>query len=342
MSAPHPANAAARNAVRAMLAKAQIGPGSRLLVAVSGGSDSMALAAAVLFVGRHEGLIIDTLTVDHGLRPESASEAREVAARLEALGAARAMVATVDASGSSVGSPQAGPEGLARAARYGALADVAREEPSAAVVLGHTADDQAETVLLGLARGSGARSIRGMLPAGPLPEHPDVLALRPLLGLRRHDLREGLLDAGISWVDDPTNEPTSQWRAKDGTLLRRTALRAHSLPALERDLGSGVVANLARTAGLLQADDEALSSWAANVRKELGSEPEIARLRELPVAVRTRVLRSLALEAGARPGELVGWHIDHLDELVTGPGGGRGIDLPGVRAAQVRGRIVFN
>ena len=338
MSRPHPANAAARRAVRNLLRDANIGPGSRLLIAVSGGSDSVALTAAALFVGRHEGFIIDTLTVDHGLRSESAAEARHVAAQLEQLGVNRACVATADAAASS---STEGPEGAARSARYAAIARAATDSPTAAVLLGHTADDQAETVLLGLARGSGARSIRGMLPIGPLPGYPSIRALRPLLAMRRADLREGLREAGITWVDDPTNEPTSPWRAKDGTLLRRTALRSHALRALEDDLGSGVVPNLARTAKLLQADDEALSSWATREREGLGREPEIAALRALPVAVRTRVLRALALEAGARGGELVGWHIDHLDELVTGPGGGRGIDLPGVRAVQRGGRISF-
>lgn len=346
MSGPHPANAAARRALRDALNQAQIGSGTRLLVAVSGGSDSMALAAAALFVARHEGLIIDTLTVDHGLRPESAGEARDVAAHLQALGARQTLIARVDAAPAGA---SAGPEGTARTARYGAIARAATdfgaespsETPAAAVLLGHTADDQAETVLLGLARGSGARSLRGMLPVGPLPEYPNILALRPLLGLRREDLRAGLRDAGIEWVDDPTNDPTSSWRAKDGSLLRRTALRSHALRVLEEDLGSVIVPNLGRTAKLLQADDEALTSWAAHERERLGSEPEIKPLRELPRAVRTRVLRELALEAGARGGELVGWHIDHLDELVTGPGGGRGIDLPGIRAVQRGGRITF-
>ncbi|MGO1594330.1 MAG: tRNA lysidine(34) synthetase TilS [Ancrocorticia sp.] len=337
MSGPHPATAAARRAVRDTLNQADIGAGSRLLLAVSGGSDSMALAAAALFVSRHDGLLIDTITVDHGLRPESVDEARAVAAQLENMGVSRAHVARVNGADAAA---TAGPEGTARAARYAAIAHQA-QEGTAAVLLGHTADDQAETVLLGLARGSGARSIRGMLPIGPLPEYPGIRALRPLLGMRRADLRAGLTSAGIAWWDDPTNEPTSPWRAKDGTQLRRSAVRSHALRALEEDLGSGVVKNLARTAQLLQADDEALTSWAAREREGLGREPDIKKLRGLPAAVRTRILRALALEAGARAGELVGWHIDHLDELVTGPGGARGIDLPGVRAVQSGGRITF-
>lgn len=342
MAGPHTTVARARNELRALLSRAHIAPGRRLLVACSGGSDSMALAQAALFVGSREGYLVDSVTVDHGLRGDSAREAEHVAAQLRAMGVRSAETVRV-----SVGE-SGGPEAGARRARYAALAALAQGngEPSAVVLLGHTADDQAETVLLGLARGSGARSIRGMAAISCLPEYPHTRAVRPLLGLRREDLREGLRSANIAWVEDPTNEPTSSWRARDGTLLRRTALRHHSLPALEQDIGPGVVEALARTARLLQADEEALDGWA---RREIGQLADlanpsigIAELRALPAAIRTRVLRDLALRAGARAGELVGWHIDHLDELVTGPGGGRGIDLPGVRASQRAGRIAFD
>ncbi|MFT0847382.1 tRNA lysidine(34) synthetase [Actinomycetaceae bacterium L2_0104] len=370
MAGPHPTVAAARTRLRELLKEAGVSPGDRLLVACSGGSDSMALAQAALFVAARDGYIVDTLTVDHGLREESAREAAAVARTLREMGARRAETVRVSLG---VG---AGPEAEARSARYAALAAAAageyvtvsddgaqpagesggathgaataagRSDRAATVLLGHTADDQAETVLLGLARGSGARSIRGMAPVGPLPEHGAVRALRPLLDLRREDLREGLRSAHITWVDDPTNEPTSPWRAHDGTMLRRAAVRHRSLPVLEEDLGPGIVEALARTAKLLQADEEALEGWACRELERLAMSCDtgvaISELRALPVAVRTRVLRTLALRAGARGGELVGWHVDHLDELVTGPGGGRGIDLPGVRAMQREGRIVFD
>ena len=145
-------------------------------------------------------------------------------------------------------------------------------------------------------------------------------------------------DAGIEWVDDPTNDPTSSWRAKDGSLLRRTALRSHALRVLGGGFGapsssqiSDVPQNFFRptTKPSPPGPPTNVSGWVV--------EPEIKPLRELPRAVRTRVLRELALEAGARGGELVGWHIDHLDELVTGPGGGRGIDLPGIQRSNGEG-----
>ena len=369
MAGPHPTVAAARRVLRSLLKDAGVAPGSRLLLACSGGSDSMALAQAALFVGPRDGYVVDALTVDHGLREESAREAAHVREQLLGLGVRYADIVrvTLNAGG--------GPEAEARSARYRALARAAQgdsptttstNEPSpttgcgeagevsdvgssskrsAVVLLGHTADDQAETVLLGLARGSGARSIRGMAPTAGLPEHPEILALRPLLDFRRGDLREGLRSAGISWVEDPTNEPESHWRAQDGSPLRRAALRHHAIPALEQDLGPGIVESLARTARLLQADEEALGMWTrrefARIVDMESLSVSIIELRELPRAIRTRVLRELALRAGVRAGELVGWHVDHLDELVTGPGGGRGIDLPGVRGEQRAGRIHF-
>lgn len=372
MAGPHPTVAAARRALRALLKDADVAPGSRLLLACSGGSDSMALAQVALFVGLRDGYVVDAVTVDHGLREESACEAEHVREQLLGLGVRHADVMRVRLSAGG------GPEAEARSARYAALAQAARAENSgrgdardtavalsgsnatnvvldagwkstgmrsAVVLLGHTADDQAETVLLGLARGSGARSIRGMAAMAELPEHSEILALRPLLDFRREDLREGLRSAGISWVEDPTNEPESSWRARDGSPLRRAALRHHAIPALEQDVGPGVVESLARTARLLQADEEAMELWT---RREFARTVDtaslsvgISELRELPRAIRTRVLRELALRAGARAGELVGWHVEHLDELVTGPGGGRGIDLPGVRGEQRAGRIHF-
>ncbi|WP_182049530.1 tRNA lysidine(34) synthetase TilS [Changpingibacter yushuensis] len=342
MSGPHKAVAAARNAVKDALDRAGLGPGDRLVVAVSGGSDSMALAHAALFVARHAGLLVATVTVDHGLRSESADEAEHVRALMEVAGADPAVAVHVDVSAPTI---SAGPEGGARSARYAALADTARQftrdGAKVAVLLGHTADDQAETVLLGLGRGSGARSISGMRAVGPLPEFSDVMALRPFLNMRREELRAALRSTSTPWVEDPTNAPDSEWRAADGALLRRAAIRHEALPALERAVGSGVVQALARTAHLLQADDDALEAWAGREREVLGERPSIAKLRELPVAVRTRVIRHLALDAGARSGELTGWHIDHIDELITGPGGGRGVDLPGIRVAQQSGCIVF-
>ncbi|MBE6484474.1 MAG: tRNA lysidine(34) synthetase TilS [Actinomycetaceae bacterium] len=342
MSGPHPVVAAARRAVRQVLSDAEVPTGRRLLLAVSGGSDSMALAQAVLFVAARDGYPMASLTVDHGLRPDSRREAEQVAGWMQQHGVEQGLVRTVDVSGPG------GPEAAARTARYRALADVARslagtDGAPAVVLLGHTADDQAETVLLGLARGSGARSIWGMPVVGALPGAEDVIALRPLLQLEREDLRDGLRSADIDWVDDPTNDLDSNWRAADGTVLRRSAIRHRVLPELSRALGPGVVGALGRTARQLRDDGAALDTWAQREIAGMGGQLAITYLRTLPVAVRTRVLRLEALAAGARAGELSTWHLAHLDDLVMGAGGGRGIDLPGgVRAVQRDGRICFD
>lgn len=379
---PHPAMAAARRAI-ARLAGCVDGP---LVLAVSGGSDSMAMALAARHHARKSARPAVCVVVDHGMRPESADEAQTVADRLRALGFEDVRIARVTVPGAGSG----GPEGAAREARYQALAAVARQT-GGAVVLGHTADDQAETVLLGLARGSGARSIAGMVEAATLPGAADVPALRPLLGLRRADLREALAEAGVAWVEDPMNEADGPYTAADGTPLRRSAVRQKAIPALDAALGMSVVEPLTRTATLMRRDNEALDGWAwrefARLRgscgsdeaeddekagSEAGSEDDgsarsnadgaadagsadegagpltlpIAELGALPVAVRTRVLRLAALAAGAEAGALGFWHIEHLDDLVTGAGrvrGHRSIDLPGkVRVRQDAGILVVD
>src|SRR5699024_10892879 len=138
------------------------------------------------------------------------------------------------------------PEAAARTARYAALADAAQD--AAAVLLGHTIDDQAETVLLGLGRGSGARSLAGMPAAAGLWR-------RPFLGLRRSDTEACCTALGLGWAEDPTNAPDGPWRRADGGPLRRAAVRHHVLPALEDALGPGVAEALARTAQRLRDDE---------------------------------------------------------------------------------------
>src|SRR5215469_4720405 len=153
---PAPAVAAVRNAVRGCLD--DLAPGDLVLVACSGGADSLALAAALAFVAPRAGLRAGGVTVDHGLQEGSAARAADVTSALTALGLdpVRGVAVAVDGLG--------GPEAAARAARYDALAQTAEQTGATAVLLGHTLDDQAETVLLGLARGSGPRSLAGMPP----------------------------------------------------------------------------------------------------------------------------------------------------------------------------------
>jgi tRNA(Ile)-lysidine synthase len=314
---PAPAVAAVRNAVRACVD--DLAPGDLVLAACSGGTDSLALAAALAFVAPRAGLRAGGVTIDHGLQDGSASRAAEVASALSALGLDPVRRVAV-----SVGD-QGGPEGAARTARYAALAGVAEESAATAVLLGHTLDDQAETVLLGLARGSGARSLAGM------PRRRGVFR-RPLLGLRRADTAAACAAQGLRPWDDPHN---------DDRRFARVRVRLDVMPVLEAALGPGVAAALARTADQLRADAEVLEDISSE-RSRGGSSLSASSLEGMPAAVRTRVLRSAAVAAGCPAGALTAGHVARLCELVTDWHGQRWIDLPGgVRASRRSGEVCF-
>jgi tRNA(Ile)-lysidine synthase len=307
-----------RNAVRASLAGLR--PGDLVLAACSGGPDSLALAAALAFTAPRAGLRAGAVTVDHGLQPGSAGRAAALAVTLTGLGLdpVRAVSVSVDGRG--------GPEAAARAARYAALEQTAADTGAAAVLLGHTLDDQAETVLLGLARGSGPRSLAGMAPQRGRYR-------RPLLGVRRPATAAACAALGLSPWSDPHNADRR---------FARVRVRLDALPALEAALGPGVAVALARTAAQLRDDAEVLEEMAATERGQGDSPLSADTLAGLPGAVRTRVLRAAALAAGCPAGALTAAHVARIGELVTGWHGQRGVDLPGgVRAARRSGAVVF-
>ena len=345
-------------AVRACLTSFidEAGAPPALVVGLSGGADSLALALTTIDVAARAGIPVITVTVDHGLREGSAEEARRVADLAASLGA-RAVVETV-----TVGGP-GGPEGAARDARRAALRAVGVRE-GAPILLGHTMDDQAETVLLRLARGSGPSSLRAIAPISR--EADGVTWLRPLLKLRRTDTEEACAQAGLAPVHDPTNDIDGPWRAADGSPLRRSALRHGAIPALASALGVDPVPALARTAALCAEDDDALSDRAhelaadaraaaarvAAARVADDTDPAdsgtsvalaVASLRGAPRAVRTRALREGAQAAGIRA--LSSTHVDAIDDLVVAWRGQGPIHLPGGLAFRVgRGahaRIAF-
>lgn len=313
-----PAVAAVRSAVRASLAGLM--PGDLVLAACSGGQDSLALAAALAFVAPRAGLRAGAVTVDHGLQEGSASRALAVASTLRGLGLAPIRVATVTVDGPG------GPEAAARDARYAALSSAAAELGAVAVLLGHTLDDQAETVLLGLARGSGSRSLAGMSPRRGL-------FVRPLLGIRRTVTASACQALGLSAWSDPHNADRR---------FARVRVRLDALPALEAALGPGVAEALARTAAQLRDDADVLEDIAASQREGGDSPLSAVSLAGLPGAVRTRVLRSAALEAGCPAGALTAAHVARIEELVIDWRGQRGVDLPGgIRAARRSGEVLF-
>ena len=324
---PGPAVAEVRNAVRGCLS--DLAAGDLVLAACSGGADSLAVAAALAFVAPRAGLRGGGVTVDHGLQPGSAERAARVAALLGKLGLdpVRSLTAAVAPAGSG-----AGPEASARAARYAALDQAAGECGAVAILLGHTLDDQAETVLLGLARGSGGRSLAGM-PARRGPYR------RPLLAVRRAATAAACAELGLEPWHDPHN---SDFR------FTRARVRHQALPALEEALGPGVAEALARTAGQLRADAECLDDLAFAESGQLRgscSDPaglEVSRLRALPAAIRTRVLRDAAIMAGCPHGALTAGHVERIEALVTGWRGQRWVDLPGgVRALRRDGKVWF-
>jgi tRNA(Ile)-lysidine synthase len=299
---PSPAVAQLRSSVRPGLTRSA----RPVLVACSGGADSLALAAAVAFEAPRAGVPAGAVTVDHGLQAGSAERAEATAELLRKLGLAPVDVLTVD-----VGT-DGGPEAAARAARTAAL-EVAAGRAGARVALGHTLDDQAETVLLGLGRGSGPRSVAGMV-------EERGAYWRPLLGVRRATTRQACADQGLPVWDDPWNADPAYTRVR---------LRTEALPLLEDVLGGGVAPALARTAALLREDLDALDALAATESARLtGPEGLDARgTAALPAALRRRVLRDW-LRGGGVP-DLQAVHLRAVDALLVAWHGQGRVDLPG-------------
>ncbi len=325
---PDPAVAAVRLAVRRCLAAADgTGP---VVVACSGGADSLALAAATVFECRGTGRPVVGATVDHALQEGSAERAATVVEQLAGLGVDETLTARVRVQ--AVGQ---GPEAAAREARYAVLEEVANRVDSRVVLLGHTLDDQAETVLLGLARGSGGRSIAGMRRSFP-PFH------RPLLDVRREQTVRACHAQGLAAWDDPHNE--------DGRFTR-ARVRHRVLPTLETELGPGVTAALARTADMLQEDlvaldritdaayDEAVRTVddQDTVSGQVPVTVQVSVLEALDPAIRRRVLHRAALAAGSPSDELFRVHVLAVEELVTAWRGQRMVQLPGHRVARRAG-----
>lgn len=315
-------------------------PASLLLVALSGGPDSLALAAATAFEAPRAGFRAGAVVIDHGLQSGSDEVAAHAANQARALGLDPVLVRTV-----SVGA-EGGPEAAAREARYAALEEAATETGAIAVLLGHTLDDQAETVLLGLARGSGTASLSGMAQrSSGLAERSSGLAqrtkgkttyLRPLLGIRRETTVQFCKDSGlVPWID-PHN---SQQR------FARVRVREVVLPMLEAELGPGVTEALARTAELAREDSEALDLFAAEQAEELAEHAEaglslsVPGLANNPAALRQRIIRlAVKSEFGV---SLSRAQTLEVARLVTDWRGQGPLHLPGIRVVRRGARIEF-
>ncbi|MEP6697378.1 MAG: tRNA lysidine(34) synthetase TilS [Pseudonocardiales bacterium] len=317
MSGPPPAVAAVRLAVRRSLA--DLPAGAVVLVACSGGTDSLALAAATAFVARSAPWRAGLVTVNHGLQPGSAAQAERVRGWAVAAGFEPVEMCRV-----AVGR-QGGPEAAARTARYAALDAAAGRHAAAAIVLGHTLDDQAETVLLALARGSGARSLSGMAAVRGRYR-------RPLLGLSRAVTSAACTGEGLQPWQDPHNGDSAYTRVRVRAVLR----------SLE-EAAPGATAGLARSSELLRADADALDEAAAAARAAVTAADgslDCAALAELQPAVRSRVLRAAAVAAGVPGGALGSTHVRALDDLVVSWSGQGPVSLGGgVAAFRNAGRL---
>jgi tRNA(Ile)-lysidine synthase len=306
-----------RSAVRPYLEK--LSAGDSLLVAISGGADSLALASAVIAESKDLLLRPIAVTIDHQLQDGSAAQAARVVEQAEKLGYVDVISRKVIVDQSS------GLESGARDARYAALHEIATEMNASQIYLGHTRDDQAETVLLGLARGSGARSLSGMASV-------NGKIVRPLLNVTRELTEQVCSDLDIEIWNDPHNLNQD---------FSRVRVRTRVLPVMEEELGPGISQALARTAGLLRDDADALDQLAEQAAGGLNlADLEIDYLLLLPKAVRTRVLRKAIYAQGAPGGAITADHVAAVEALVTSWHGQGEVSLPGgVKVARISGRL---
>jgi len=282
-----PGAVAELRAAVAAFAKEYLATADRWCVALSGGPDSLALTGVAAAL-----LPTTALIVDHGLQAGSAAIAATARSQAEELGCIDAQVLCVQVSGDG------GPEGAARAARYRALEAASRDRP---VLLAHTLDDQAETVLLGLGRGSGARSIAGMRPYDPP-------WCRPLLSVRRSVTHAACTELGLTPWQDPHNTDRR---------FTRTRLRHEVLPLMEEVLGGGVAEALARTATALREDTELVDALIVRALTTSATAEglDTQELAELPAPVRRGVIRGWLLAGGAIG--LTDKQIRGVDRLIT-------------------------
>jgi tRNA(Ile)-lysidine synthase len=306
-----------RNAVRPHLQNLE--PGEPFLVAVSGGADSLALAYALLLEAKPLALRPIAITIDHQLQKDSHLQAEKVKKQLGEMGYVHIFIEKV------LVVPQSGLEADARNVRYKAFAKKSQEEKATKVFLGHTSNDQAETVLLGLARGSGTRSLSGMAEV-------NGIYIRPLLSLSRDITEQACKECNLDFWSDPHNKDTKYSRVK---------IRHEVIPYLEENLDPGISGALIRSASLLRDDGDALDLWADKEAKALNLlDMECDYLASLPRAIRTRILRLAALEAGVAPGTLTFEQIGAMEALISRWNGQGEVSLSGgVKVARISGRL---
>lgn len=303
---------ALRSAVRAAIS--DFSAGDLILVAVSGGADSLALSEAARIECEKLALKVEAVTIDHQLQPGSAEQAAKVVTQLSfPCQIERVSVQVTD-----------GLEASARRARYEALEKVAKSKGAVAVLLGHTKDDQAETVLLGLARGSGARSLSGMSAV-------NGIYLRPFLEITRAETLKACQELNLTPWDDPHNKDQS---------FARVRVREKVLPVMEREIGPGITDALVRSAQLLRDDADALDQLALQFWQRDNS-LEVDALSQLPRAIRSRVLRLALFEKGVA--QLSAQQLSQVEALISNWKGQGEVSLPsGVKVSRISGRLTLS
>ena len=306
-----------RNAVRPFLEN--LTAGDCALVAVSGGADSLALAAALIKEAPELAITLIAVTIDHQLQLGSADQSQKVQVQLKAMGYQEVIIEKVSVVEKS------GLEADARTARYAALDSIAHAYGATQIFLGHTRDDQAETVLLGLARGSGTRSLSGMATI-------NGKYARPFLQLTREQTVAACQEAQLQPWSDPHNANSK---------FSRVRVRNKVMPVMEEEIGPGIAAALARSAAILRDDADALDEMAQAVISRVDlSDLDCAALAELPRAIRSRILRAAIYAAGAPSGSLSADHLAGVEALVTSWHGQGEVSLPGgVKVARISGRL---
>jgi len=306
-----------RNAVRPFLEN--LTAGDSAIVAVSGGADSLALAYALIKEAPELAITLIAVTVDHQLQTGSGEQAKKVQEQLKSMGYQEVIVEKVSVVEKS------GVEADARTARYAALDSIAHAFGASQIFLGHTRDDQAETVLLGLARGSGTRSLSGMATV-------NGKYARPFLQLTRSQTVAACDEAAITPWNDPHNANEK---------FSRVRVRNKVMPVMEDEIGPGIAAALARSAAILRDDADALDEMAQAVISRVDlSDLDCAALAELPRAIRSRILRAAIYAAGAPSGSVSADHLSGVEALVTSWRGQGEASLPGgVKVARISGRL---
>jgi len=306
-----------RNAVRPFLEN--LTAGDSAIVAVSGGADSLALAYALIKEAPSLAITLIAVTIDHQLQTGSGDQAKKVQEQLKSMGYQEVIVEKVSVVEKS------GVEADARTARYAALDAIAHAFGASQIFLGHTRDDQAETVLLGLARGSGTRSLSGMAII-------NRKYARPFLQLTRVQTVAACDEAAITPWNDPHNANEK---------FSRVRVRNKVMPVMEEEIGPGIAAALARSAAILRDDADALDEMAQAVISRVDlSDLDCAALAELPRAIRSRILRAAIYAAGAPSGSVSADHLSGVEALVTSWRGQGEASLPGgVKVARISGRL---